>query len=146
MNPKAGSISSKQVSGSERKHVTVLFTDLAGYTEMTERMDPEDVRLILNRVFKRITNIIEKYDGFIERYIGDSVMAVFGIPKAHEDDPVRAIRAAKEIQVDFLAQISILRVRRMLDDSAQDRVLSSLDFIGAKTAERAPITIWASPE
>ncbi len=84
-------------SKSERKHVTVIFTDLSGYTEMTEQLDPEDVRLILNRVFKRITGIIEKYDGFIERYIGDSVMAVFGIPKAHEDDPLRALYAAMEI-------------------------------------------------
>jgi class 3 adenylate cyclase/tetratricopeptide (TPR) repeat protein len=82
---------------SERKHVTVFFADLSGYTAMTERLDPEDVRTILNQVFKKISGIIEKFDGFIERYIGDSVMAVFGIPKAHEDDPVRAINAAIEI-------------------------------------------------
>ena len=84
-------------SKSQRKHVTVFFTDLAGYTAMTERLDPEEVRTILNQVFKKISAIIEKFDGFIERYIGDSVMAVFGIPKAHEDDPVRAISAAMEI-------------------------------------------------
>jgi class 3 adenylate cyclase/tetratricopeptide (TPR) repeat protein len=82
---------------SERKHVTVLFSDLSGYTAMTERLDPEDVRAILNKVFKTISDIIEKFDGFIERYIGDSVMAVFGIPKAHEDDPSRALHAAFEI-------------------------------------------------
>ena len=82
---------------SERKHVTVLFSDLSGYTAMTERLDPEEVRAILNKVFKTISNIIEKFDGFIERYFGDSVMAVFGIPKAHEDDPSRAVHAAFEI-------------------------------------------------
>jgi class 3 adenylate cyclase/tetratricopeptide (TPR) repeat protein len=82
---------------SERKHVTVLFSDLSGYTAMTERLDPEAVRTILNKIFKTISNIIEKFDGFVERYIGDSVMAVFGIPKAHEDDPSRAVHAAFEI-------------------------------------------------
>jgi class 3 adenylate cyclase/tetratricopeptide (TPR) repeat protein len=83
---------------SERKYVTVVFSDLAGYTAMTESMDPEDVRSILENIFKKVSLIIQTYDGFIERYIGDSVMAVFGIPKTHEDDPARAIRAAMEIR------------------------------------------------
>ena len=81
----------------ERKHVTIMFSDLSGYTAMTEKLDPEEVREIMSRVFAEITQIIKKYDGFIERFIGDAVMAVFGIPRAHEDDPVRAIRAAMEI-------------------------------------------------
>ncbi|MCK5165073.1 MAG: AAA family ATPase [Desulfobacula sp.] len=95
----------KRNAKSERKHVTIFFTDLSGYTAMTERLDPEDVRIILNHVFKKISEIIEKFDGFIERYIGDSVMAVFGIPKAHEDDPVRAINTAIEIH-DAVKSIS----------------------------------------
>ena len=82
---------------SERKHVTIMFSDLSGYTAMTERLDPEEVKEIMSRIFGEITQIIKRYDGFIERFIGDAVMAVFGIPKAHEDDPVRAIRAAVEI-------------------------------------------------
>lgn len=81
----------------ERKHVTVLFSDLSGYTAMTEKLDPEDVKEIMRRLFGEITQIISKYDGFIEKFIGDAVMAVFGVPTAHEDDPVRAIRAATEI-------------------------------------------------
>jgi len=82
---------------SERKHVTIMFSDLSGYTTITEKLDPEEVKEIMSRIFGEITQIIKKYDGFIERFIGDAVMAVFGIPKAHEDDPVRAIRAALEI-------------------------------------------------
>jgi len=82
---------------SERKHVTIMFSDLSGYTAMTEKLDPEEVKEIMSLIFGEITGIIKKYDGFIERFIGDAVMAVFGIPKAHEDDPVRAIRAAMEI-------------------------------------------------
>ena len=81
----------------ERKHVTVLFSDMSGYTAMSERLDPEDVKEITSRIFGRISKVIGKYDGFVEKFIGDAVMALFGVPKAHEDDPVRAIRAAREI-------------------------------------------------
>ncbi|MDA9761640.1 AAA family ATPase [Desulfobacterales bacterium] len=82
---------------SERKHVTVMFSDMSGYTAMTERLDPEEVKGIMSDIFGKITAIIKRYDGFIERFIGDAVMAVFGVPKAHEDDPIRAIKAALEI-------------------------------------------------
>jgi len=85
------------VIGSERKHVTVMFCDMSGYTAMTESLDPEDVKEIMSQIFGKITQIIRKYDGFIERFVGDAVMAVFGVPKTHEDDPIRAIRAALEV-------------------------------------------------
>ncbi|MBW2113014.1 MAG: AAA family ATPase [Deltaproteobacteria bacterium] len=88
---------SSSVVQSERKLVTVLFSDMSGYTAMTERLDPEGVRDIMSRIFGEIAQVIAKYDGFIERFIGDAVMAVFGVPRAHEDDPVRTIRAAMEI-------------------------------------------------
>ncbi|MFC1824464.1 AAA family ATPase [Thermodesulfobacteriota bacterium] len=81
----------------ERKHVTVLFSDLSGYTTMSERLDPEEVREIMSRIFGEIAQVVAKYEGFIEKFVGDAVMAVFGVPKAHEDDPVRAIKAAMEI-------------------------------------------------
>ena len=84
---------------SERKHVTVLFSDLSGYTAMSERLDPEEVKEIMSRIFGEIAQVIAKYEGFIERFIGDAVMALFGVPKVHEDDPVRAIMAAREIHV-----------------------------------------------
>jgi class 3 adenylate cyclase/tetratricopeptide (TPR) repeat protein len=81
----------------ERKHVTVLFSDLTGYTAMSEKLDPEEVKEITSRIFGEISKIIANYDGFIEKYAGDAVMAIFGVPKAHEDDPIRAIKAAREI-------------------------------------------------
>jgi class 3 adenylate cyclase/tetratricopeptide (TPR) repeat protein len=81
----------------ERKYVTVLFSDLSGYTTMSERLDPEEVKEIMSRVFGEIAQVVTKYEGFIEKFVGDAVMALFGVPKAHEDDPVRAIRAAREI-------------------------------------------------
>ena len=82
---------------SERKYVTVMFSDLSGYTALTTKVDPEEVKEIMNRIFGEIAQIIAKYEGFIERFIGDAVMAIFGVPKVHEDDAVRAIQAAREI-------------------------------------------------
>ncbi|HDZ91232.1 MAG TPA: zinc-ribbon domain-containing protein, partial [Deltaproteobacteria bacterium] len=81
----------------ERKYVTVLFSDLTGYTAMSEKLVPEEVKEIMSRIFGEIAQVVTKYEGFIEKFIGDAVMALFGVPKAHEDDPVRAIRAAREI-------------------------------------------------
>jgi class 3 adenylate cyclase len=77
--------------------VTVVFSDLSGYTAMTERLDPEEVREIMDSIFGKISQVVVKYEGFIEKFVGDAVMAIFGVPKSHEDDPVRAIRASREI-------------------------------------------------
>lgn len=76
---------SKKHAG-ERKHVTVLFSDMAGYTSLAQRLDPEEIRDILARVFHEITKVVDRYEGFIEKFAGDAVMAVFGATNAHEDD------------------------------------------------------------
>jgi class 3 adenylate cyclase len=81
----------------ERKRVTALFSDLSGYTTITEMLDPEEVKEITGRIFTGIRQIITKYEGFIEKFAGDGVLVLFGVPKAHEDDPSRAVRAAREI-------------------------------------------------
>ncbi|TML05742.1 MAG: zinc-ribbon domain-containing protein [Actinobacteria bacterium] len=78
----------------ERKIVTVLFVDLVGFTARSERLDPEDVRAIQTPYFTRVRTAIEAFGGTVEKYIGDAVMAVFGAPVAHGDDPERAVRAA----------------------------------------------------
>ena len=85
------------VSEGERKHVTVLFSDLSGYTSLSEKLDPEEVKGIMNRIFGQITKVVSHHEGTIEKFIGDAIVAFFGIPKAHEDDPVRAIRTAFDI-------------------------------------------------
>ena len=84
-------------TSAERKHVTVLFSDLTGYTSLSEKQDPEEVKEITSRIFGEISKIVASYDGFIEKYAGDAVMALFGATASHEDDPVRAIKAAREI-------------------------------------------------
>jgi class 3 adenylate cyclase len=78
----------------ERKVVTVLFADLVGFTARAERLDPEDVRAILTPYFARVRREIESFGGTVEKFIGDAVMAVFGAPVVHGDDPERAVRAA----------------------------------------------------
>ena len=84
-------------SEGERKHVTVLLSDLSGYTAMSEKLDPEELKEIMSGIFGEVAQVIAKYDGFIEKYVGDAAMALFGVPKAHEDDAIRAIKAGREI-------------------------------------------------
>jgi class 3 adenylate cyclase/tetratricopeptide (TPR) repeat protein len=81
----------------ERKHVTVLFSDLSGYTALSEKLDPEEVKEITGTLFSALASVIDRYGGFVEKYVGDAVMAIFGVPDAHEDDPVRAVRAARKM-------------------------------------------------
>lgn len=81
----------------DRRHVTVLFADLSGFTALAERLDPEDVRAFQNRLFETLASAIARYEGFVEKFVGDAVLAVFGAPVAHEDDPERACHAALEM-------------------------------------------------
>ena len=78
----------------ERKVVTVFFADLVGFTGRAEQLDPEDVRAMLSPYYARLRSEIERFGGTVEKFIGDAVMAVFGAPVTHEDDPERAVRAA----------------------------------------------------
>jgi len=86
------------VTRTERKVVTVLFADLVGFTSRAERMDPEDVRSLLAPYWQHLRDELERYGGTVEKFIGDAVMALFGAPVAHEDDPERAVRAAFAIR------------------------------------------------
>ena len=93
------------VQGAERKQVSILFSDLTGFTELSERLDPEETRQILASVFGAAAEIVAKYEGRIEKFVGDAIMAIFGVPAVHEDDPVRALRAAIELH-DAVARLS----------------------------------------
>ena len=83
----------------QRKVVTVLFCDVVGSTALGESLDAEALRALLARYFERMKAIIERHGGVVEKFIGDAVMAVFGLPAVHEDDAVRALRAAAEMQL-----------------------------------------------
>ncbi len=81
-----------------RRTVTVIFCDVAGSTELGERVDPETLRWAMQRWFGRMRDVVERHGGTVEKFIGDAVMAVFGVPGAHEDDALRAVRAAVEMR------------------------------------------------
>jgi class 3 adenylate cyclase/tetratricopeptide (TPR) repeat protein len=93
-------------SREQRKTVTVLFCDVTGSTELGESTDPEALRALLARYFERMKAIVEAHGGTVEKFIGDAVMAVFGVPAAHEDDALRACRAAVEMR-DALPELGI---------------------------------------
>ncbi len=91
-------LKSRSALEGERRQVTVLFADLAGFTSLAEKLDPEQVHGIIDRCFELITAEVHRFDGTINQYTGDGVMALFGAPIAHEDSPRRAVHAALGIQ------------------------------------------------
>ncbi len=118
------------IAPEERRVVTIMFADIIGSTPLADRLDPEDMRAILTGYFNLMTEQIRKHDGTIEKYIGDAVMAVFGIPNAHEDDPDRAIRASLDMQ----AALNAFNEQRL----AHDRNAARLQMrIGINTGEVA---------
>ena len=105
-NSCGASLATTTPSREVRKTVTVVFCDLSGSTALGEQTDPEALRALLARYFERMKTIVESHGGTVEKFIGDAVMAVFGIPAAHEDDALRACRAAVEMR-DALPQLGI---------------------------------------
>jgi adenylate cyclase len=89
-----GRAAEASVPETDRRPVAVLFADLSGFTALSERLDPEEIRALQSDLFQELASVIDRFGGFVEKFVGDAVMAVFGAPVAHEDDPERAIRAA----------------------------------------------------
>ena len=89
----------------ERRQVTVLFADIAGYTRLSAELGAEETHALLNRYFEAVDGIVEDYGGSVDKHMGDNVMAVFGAPIAHDDDPLRAVRAALDIH-ERMAELS----------------------------------------
>jgi class 3 adenylate cyclase/tetratricopeptide (TPR) repeat protein len=86
-----------EVAAGSRKTVTIVFSDLVGSTSLGEQTDPEALREVLDRYFSEMQRVLERHGGVVEKYIGDAVMAVFGLPRVREDDALRAVRAAAEM-------------------------------------------------
>lgn len=80
-----------------RRTITVLFADLSGFTAMSERLDPEVMQTLQNELFEELTDAVQGFGGFVDKFIGDALLALFGAPAAHEDDPERAVRAALDM-------------------------------------------------
>jgi class 3 adenylate cyclase len=87
-----------------RKTVTLVFTDVTGSTAIGEQLDPESIRRVMTRYFTEMRVVIERHGGTVEKFIGDVVMAAFGVPDVHEDDALRAVRAAAEMRDTLVLQ------------------------------------------
>jgi class 3 adenylate cyclase/predicted ATPase len=87
----------KRQESAERRHVTVMFSDLVGSTALAARMDPEDLREVISAYQKCVSGTVERFGGFVAKYMGDGVLVYFGYPQAHEDDAERAVRAGLEV-------------------------------------------------
>jgi class 3 adenylate cyclase/tetratricopeptide (TPR) repeat protein len=112
--------------GEVRKTVTVLFCDITGSTSLGEQLDPESLRSLMSRFFEEMEAVLERHGGTVEKYIGDAVMAVFGIPSVHEDDALRAVRAAVEMR-DALASLN--------KELERDRGVTIQSRIGVNTGD-----------
>src|SRR4029079_14648595 len=120
-------------SREQRKVVSVLFCDVTGSTELGEQLDPEALRTLLARYFEQMKAIVERHGGSVEKFIGDAVMAVFGVPVVHEDDALRAVRAAVEMRDAFPAL------------GCQGRIGVTTGEVVTGTAERLPAGGAAEP-
>ncbi|MBX5040112.1 tetratricopeptide repeat protein [Rhizobium lentis] len=95
--PAIGTEPAKSDGDADRRPVTVLFADLCGFTTLSEQIDPEIMRVLQNELFEEMTRAVEAYGGFVDKFVGDALLALFGAPVAHEDDPVRAVGAALDM-------------------------------------------------
>jgi class 3 adenylate cyclase len=87
----------KAQDAAERRQVTVMFSDLIGSTALSARMDPEDLREVISAYQKCVAETVQRYGGFVAKYMGDGILVYFGYPQAHEDDAERAVRAGLEL-------------------------------------------------
>src|SRR5437764_8208209 len=88
---------SESGAAAERRQLTVMFSDLVGSTELSARLDPEDLREVIAAYHRAAAEIVAEFDGFVAKYMGDGVLVYFGYPRAHEDDAERAVRAGRGI-------------------------------------------------
>jgi predicted ATPase/class 3 adenylate cyclase len=109
-----------------RKTVTIVFTDVVGSTSLGERLDPEAFRHVISRLFAELRPVLERHGGSVAKFIGDAILAVFGIPVVHEDDPLRAVRASAEMRE---------ALRRLNDELARERGITVAMRTGVNTGE-----------
>jgi len=129
-------------SREQRKTVTVLFCDVAGSTALGESTDPEALRALLARYFERMRQIVERHGGTVEKFIGDAVMAVFGVPVVHEDDALRAVRAAVEMR-DSLPELGVqarlgLNTGEVVTGTAERLATGDAVNVAARLEQAAP--------
>ncbi len=114
-NPRNGPSPSSGVQPQERRLVTVLFADFAGFTQLADQMDPEELQVLVSGIFEGLAEEAVRNDGTIEKFIGDAIFVVFGAPVAHEDDPQRALRTALAMQKVFADHAARMKKERGIE-------------------------------
>ena len=122
----------------ERKLVTIMFADISGFTALSEKMDPESVRDMINDCFALLVPVVEEYGGTVDKFIGDEIMALFGAPVAHENDPERALRAA----LDMMDALDTFNAKRGLNLGVHFGINTGLVIAGGiGTGERQEYSV-----
>jgi class 3 adenylate cyclase/tetratricopeptide (TPR) repeat protein len=124
-------LNSKSALEGERKQVTVLFVDVSGFTSLSERLDPEDVHGLMNRAFELMLTEVHRYEGTVNQFLGDGIMALFGAPIAHEDHAQRAVHAALEIQKALQGYKEELEHVRRINFQVRQGINTGLVVVGS---------------
>jgi class 3 adenylate cyclase/tetratricopeptide (TPR) repeat protein len=124
-------LNSKSALEGERKQVSVLFVDVSGFTSLSERLDPEDVHGLMNRAFELMLGEVHRYEGTVNQFLGDGIMALFGAPIAHEDHPQRAVHAALGIQKVLGLYQEDLEHRRGINFHVRQGINTGLVVVGS---------------
>ena len=125
----------------ERRVVTVLFADLAGSTALAERLDPEELRELQGELFGLVNGEVERYGGTTEKFVGDAILAVFGVPQAHDDDPERAVRTALAVHARFGAFADRVRARHGAEVGLRIGVNTGDVVAGREAAARGDLMV-----
>src|SRR6516164_8646514 len=122
----------------ERRQLTVMFCDLVGSTELSSRLDPEDLRDVVGAYHRAVTEIVAGFDGLVSRYMGDGVLVYFGYPQAHEDDAERAVRAGLG-SIDAVGRLDVKSVKLQARVGIATGLVVVGDLIGAGSAQEQSV-------
>jgi hypothetical protein len=125
-------------SSAERRQLTVMFCDLVGSTELSARLDPEDLREVISAYHRAVSEIVAGFDGFVAKYMGDGVLVYFGYPRAHEDDAERAVRAALGV-IDAVGRLDVKSVKLQARVGIATGLVVVGDLIGEGSAQEQSV-------
>src|SRR5207247_1258636 len=128
----------------ERRLVTVLFADFVGFTSLAEDLDPEELQMLVSGIFEDLAEEALRYDGTIEKFIGDAIFVVFGAPVAHEDDPQRALRTALAMQRVFAELAARLKKERGVEIGLRTGIHTGIVVAGSVRPSAPGVTGVAS--
>src|ERR1700738_4573391 len=136
--PSADVAPTRPIDAVERRHVTVMFSDLVGSTALSARMDPEDLREVISVSHKCAAEIVRRFGGFVSQYLGDGVLVYFGYPQAHEDDAERAVRAGLEL-IAAVGRLNVQSLKLQARGGSPTGLVVVGDLIGEGPAQEQSV-------